>query len=65
MVKCKAIAASFNLDDPLQKQVYDHVKSQSNSSWYLKSLAMMDMLGQKKPVVQQEESLEVDYNSFA
>lgn len=65
MVKCKAVAASFNLDDPLQKKVYDHVKSQSNSSFYMKSLAMMDMLGQTQgPVPNKQAELEIDFNSF-
>jgi hypothetical protein len=40
-IKTKGV--SFNLDDPLQKQLYDHAMKHTNFSSYVKALIQRDM----------------------
>lgn len=42
-IKVKSIA--FNVEDPLQKRIYEHVQQFSNFSFYMKSLIQRDMEG--------------------
>jgi len=39
----KTIQIAFNLNDPQQKKMYDHVKQFTNESFYGKSLILRDM----------------------
>lgn len=47
--RIKTIQIAFNLDDPFQKKLYDHIKDQStNASLYGKMLIQKDMNGSWK-----------------
>lgn len=63
----KAIAASFNLDDEKQNEAYEYVKKQSNSSFYLKSLVLLDMAGKFKRADYEarEDKTNLDFDSFS
>lgn len=63
----RTIQIAFNLDDPFQKKLYDHVKNNSsNASLYGKSLIQRDMHGwgsnQNEPELPIE--LDIDFESF-
>lgn len=70
----KSVAASFNLDDERQRKAYEYIKSQSNSSYYLKSLVLLDMAehvsfkrtNQTEPASKEKQRpvVEFDFNSF-
>lgn len=62
-IKVKSIA--FNLDDPDQSKMLEHVEQRTNFSFYMKSLILRDIqdVSQPKPM-QQEESKEMDVSSL-
>lgn len=52
-IKTKPVC--FNLKDPHQKMLFDHLDSMSNASGYLKNLIFLDMKG---VVIQRSEHTE-------
>jgi hypothetical protein len=51
---------AFNLDDPFQEKMYEHICKVPNVSGYLKRLVGMDMMGRATlPCGIQEEEVEI------
>lgn len=49
---------AFNLDDPHQKELYDHICKVPNVSSYLKRLVSMDLMGSWSTKPKTEEEIE-------
>jgi hypothetical protein len=62
-VTLKTIGMSCNVEDPFQKELYEYVKGKSNSSSYLKSVVIREMLGDPQPKMAQTESFESEIAS--
>jgi hypothetical protein len=63
----KTIQIAFNLNDPWQKQLYEHVLNnmETNASNYGKLLIKRDMLGEwKNSDINSDAAVELDEDSF-
>lgn len=63
--RLKVIQVVFNLADPFQEQLYQHVLRHSNQSGYVKRIIQRDMDSVVIPVVvHRGNNLEFDANGF-